>query len=304
MVGIKSVEALKVYQHLLTTALDTIDKFFDIRIEQFLLDDPSVAGKNYSDLELGRLIDIEKSIVLYTDLIEVIALTMETEQYKQSDLDLQPLLSQYHAKLEDLQLRKELYLSMRKHESDSEEALFNEFMMEYYGLHGELEDWTLAIEDIEEVIIADMMLRYPDFMREVAMQLKERIQGPDLQMDLDGYLTRVLTNIDFISLQSRYRHLNHLDAKRKADTTLSLEESTQAYENILAQKNELLLDYHEFVAQNPNFKALEQPDDSFLVGLPTYTITWVSCNGRLILITRKELYPTIVESCRQIQTSI
>jgi len=267
MVGIKSVEALKVYQHLLTTALDTIDKFFDIRIEQFLLDDPAVAGKNYSDLELGRLIDIEKSIVLYTDLIEVIALTMETEQYKQSDLDLQPLLSQYHAKLEDLQLRKELYLSMRKHESDSEEALFNEFMMEYYGLHGELEDWTLAIEDIEEVIIADMMLRYPDFMREVAMQLKERIQGPDLQMDLDGYLTRVLTNIDFISLQSRYRHLNHLDAKRKADTTLSLEESTQAYENILAQKNELLLDYHEFVAQNPNFKALEQPDDSFLVGL-------------------------------------
>jgi len=267
MVGIKYVEALKTYQHLLATFLDTIDRFFDIRIEQFLLDDPSVAGKNYSDLELGRLIDIEKSIILYTDLIDVISQTMETNVYKQSDLDLEPLLIYYSEQLADLQIRKETYLSMRKHESDDEEMLFNEFMLEYYGLHDELEDWTLAIADIEEVIIADMMLRYPDEMKEIALQLRERIQGADLQINLDGYLSRVLKNIDFITLQSRYRHLNHLDAKRKADTTLSLEESTQAYEDILAQKRELLLDYHEFVAQNPNFKAMEQPDDSFLVGL-------------------------------------
>lgn len=267
IVGIKYVEALKTYQHLLATFLDTIDRFFDIRIEQFILDDPSVAGKNYSDLELGRLIDIEKSIVLYTDLIDVIAQTMETTEYKQSDLDLQPLLSYYQERLADLQIRKETYLSMRKHESDDEEMLFNEFMFEYYGLHDELEDWTLAIADIEEVMIADMMLRYPDEMKEIALQLKEKIQGPDLQINLDGYLTRVLKNIDFITLQSRYRNLNYLDAKRKADTTLSMEESTQAYEDIIAQKTQLLLDYHEFVAKNPNFQALDQPDDSFLVGL-------------------------------------
>jgi hypothetical protein len=44
--------------------------------------------------------------------------------------------------LADLQIRKETYLGMRKHESDYEEMLFNEFMLEYYGLYDELEFTT------------------------------------------------------------------------------------------------------------------------------------------------------------------
>lgn len=265
--GLEYLGKMKEYQRLLGVFLKSMERIFEIRYQQFVNEDPAVVGRSYSDMELKRLIDIERNIIVYSDLIDAINEAMAAPEYERSDLNLQPLLEEYQEKLQDLQIRKEQYTNLRKHDADAEEETFNEFLAEYYTLQGELEDWTLTIDEVEGALLADIMLRYPDEMRQVAMQLKDQIQNPELQMDMDGYLSRVLTNIDFISLQSRYRHLNYLDAKRKADTTLSMDESTQAYEDIVIQKSQLLRDYQEFVVANPGFEALDQPDDSFLVSL-------------------------------------
>ena len=265
--GVVYVGQMRAYQKLLTNFLDGMDRIFEIRYQQFINEDPAILGKDFSDMELKRLIDIERNLIVYMDLIEAIDEAMATPEYAQSSLNLEPLLAEYQEKVQDLQIRKEHYTEFRKHESELEETLFNEFLIEYYALHAELEDWTLALDETEEMLLADIMLRYPEDMKEIALQMKDNIKEPDLQMDLDGYLNRVLANLDFISLQSRYRQLSYLDAQRKANTALSMEQSIQAYEDIIDQKTQLLLDYQDFEIQNPDFIAFEQPDDSFLVSL-------------------------------------
>lgn len=265
--GITYIGKLQEYQRLLGVFLQTMDRIFEIRYQQFVKEDPAVVGKNYSDMEMKRLIDIEKNIVLYGDLIATINEAMARPEYEKSDLDLQPLLVEYQEKLQDLQIRKDQYTDFRKHDADNEEDIFNEFLAEYYALHEEYDDWELAINDINEALLTDIMMRYPQDMKQIAMQLKEQMQSSELAMDMDDYLDRVVTNMDYISLQSRYRYINYLEEKRKADTTLSYEEASQARQPILAQMSELLEDYQEFVIANPGFQALVQPDDSFLVSL-------------------------------------
>ena len=262
------LEEMRIYQKLLAAFLDGMDSIFEIRYQQFVQEDPAILGKNYSDMELKRLIDIEKNLNVYQELITLINQVMSSPEYQaQSGLNLDSMLAEYQEKVQDLQIRKEHYTSVRKHESDGEELLFKAFLDEYYALHAELEDWTLALSETEEMLLTDIMLSYPDEMKELALQMKDRIKEPEIQMDLDAYLNRVLANLDFISLQNRYRQVHYQDAIRRENDKLSISESEQAYEQIISQKTQLLNDYQDFVTNNPDFLAMEQPDDSFLVSL-------------------------------------
>ena len=67
--------------------LDVMDRFFERRYELFVNEDESVVGKGFSDMELKRLMDIERNINTYTDVVAVDQI-MAQPNYPSLNIDL------------------------------------------------------------------------------------------------------------------------------------------------------------------------------------------------------------------------
>jgi len=253
---------VRIYQTLLGKTIASMDKIFEIKYQMYVNEDPSVMGKDFSDMELKRLLDIEKNIKMYQALIDEYELVMATPEYKaQTALDLSGQVKEYKEKQQDLKIRKNRYLSVRKHSSDFEEQLFMEFLNEYYALNEEYDDWNVTMNMVESDMLANIMMRYPEEMKLLALKNKDELKDQQAYGALDAQLSMITANLDYLALQNRYRNLNYRDAQRKADANLTLAESTSQYEEIIAQKKNLLNDYVAFMEVNPDFRALEQPSD-------------------------------------------
>lgn len=258
------VAQMRTYNESLMKFIALMDKVFESKYQKFVNEDPEILGKDFSDMELKRLLDIEQNLKLYQGLVAEIETTMATPEYKnQSSFDLSGELKDYREKIQDLQIRKDRYISTRKHESDFEEQLFQEFLNEYYALNQESDELLLTIADIEDYMISSMMMGYPDEMKKIAQAHREKIKGQQEFGGLDAQLAMVSANLDYLSLQNRYRGLNYQDAKRKADTSLSIEETTRQYNQIIDQKKVLINDYQTFLTSYPEFVAFEQPSDLY-----------------------------------------
>lgn len=247
--------------------IEVLNRFFDKRYDLFVKDDPSVKGKGFSDMELTRLIDIERNISIYNDIISSIDELMADPAYPSHNIDLGPQRQEYVEKLADLQSRKSLYLGMRKHEDPVEEAIFNELLEEYYALHREKEMLEDLLPQVEEVMTAMVRERYPKTIQGDILAQRELAADKVSQGFLGGEdVGDFFANLDFIQLELDYRNLRYRDLQRqKVAATLSEQEMQDQYNQILADKAALLQRHQDFVSANPGFQALEQPGGGYLI---------------------------------------
>lgn len=244
-----------------------MDQIFEKRYELFAKGDPSIEGKDFSDMEMKRLFDIEQNLYIYTDIIKSIDEIMADPDYPSLGVDLRAEKQLYQEKYADLKNRKERYLAMRKHQSDAEEQVFNELLDEYYALSRDKLMLDETIPEVEDVMASLIMENYPQDMQEI-IESKQVLAGNDASRTiiLDENLNAVVTNIDFIQLQLDYRNLRYREQQRQANSAnLSEAELVTQYNQIIAEKKALLKRHQDFVAANPEFQALEQPSGGYLV---------------------------------------
>lgn len=268
--GALLIQELRFTADYYTKVIALMDAVFEKRYELFVSGDPSVIGRDFSDMEMKRLYDIERNIETYDDLINTIQTVMQTPEYKaQTAMDLRPQLREYQEKRQDLQLRKQTYLTMRKHESEAEELYFNELLEEYYALERDRLELTETLDLVEEQLISMMMMQYPDDVKEIIESQQNLVieNSPALEV-MQLSVAAIQTNLDYIRLQNSYRQLSFRERQRQEsarENKLSDAELEREYNDIVAAKTGLLADYRAFVSANPDFMAFEQPSGGFLV---------------------------------------
>lgn len=265
--GALILEQLKGTAEYYGDVLDIMDRFFENKYELFTSEDPAVANTNYSDLELKRLFDIEKNIYVYTDLISAIDAVMADPNYLSLNTDLRPQRQEYQEKLTDLQQRKQRYLSVRVHEQDSEEALFTEFLEEYYALTREKRLFDEVIPDAESVMYSLIRENYPKRLKNTMLQ-QRTLAGATAASNISvgDDMTSFITNLDFIYLQMDYRKLRYEEQTAKARvSTLNEEELQSQYAYLQERKRNLLRDHQDFLSRNSQIDQLEQPSGGFLL---------------------------------------
>jgi hypothetical protein len=245
-----------------------MEQVFDTRYEMFVNEDPAILGRDFSDMEMKRLFDIERNIETYQEMIDTIQEVMQTEEYKkQTAMDLAPQLKEYQEKKQDLMIRKQTYLSMHKHESEVEEMAFNELIEEYYALNRDKLMLEETLDMVEDEIVAMMMTQYPEDVKEIIQKQQDIAftEVPALK-DFDESVEIISTNLEYISLQNKYRELSFRERKRRASDK-SYEELATELSSINAEKNQLLNSYINFLSKNPNLPTMEQPSGGYLVSL-------------------------------------
>lgn len=244
--------------------LDIMDRFFDRRYDLFESEDASVVGKGFSDMEMKRLMDIERNIFLYTDVVDRIDEIMAEQNYSSLNIDLLPERQEYVEKIADLQNRKERYLSFRKHQDNVEEALFMELLDEYYATYRDKRSLDNLLPELEDVMVSMIRENYPkDQQQVIDEQYQLALEAGKGQFPIDETF---IANLDFLGLMVDYRRIHYREqlGKARADS-LSEDEQRAQYLAIVKEKADLLKRHEDFVASNPDFKAMEQPSGGYLL---------------------------------------
>ncbi len=144
--------------------------------ELFLANDPSIQGKDFSDLELTRLVEIEKNLQVYNDLIS----ELDKDIANPANADLLPRMqatrAEYSEKRTNLTIRKQDLLGTRKHLDDVQEQLFNAILTEYYELNRDKKDMEMQLAEMEEFFTTDAKEIFDSKMRD---ELQAKDKFPD-----------------------------------------------------------------------------------------------------------------------------
>ncbi|NLK49445.1 MAG: hypothetical protein GX294_02225, partial [Candidatus Cloacimonetes bacterium] len=250
-----------------------IDLLFERRYQLFLTDNSDILGSKFSDMEMNRLLTIENNIRLYDELIKETRAVMATPEYrKQTEYDLSGELKDYQERKEELQLLKQKYLAQHIHVTDAEEQVFNDFYNEYFATIDFQADLVQTLALTEKQVISMIMMKYPQEMKLLAQNHVGELREGGRAQFLDYQLGMMSTTFEFLDLQNRYRDLNYQEQERLADTSMSLDEKTARYNELLSQKRVLLADYKGFALRYPDFKALETPLENVPIdGDPEYS---------------------------------
>jgi len=247
--------------------LADIDKFLEDRYQLYVKEDPSVLDKGFSDMELKRLFDIEKNIGVYNDVLAAIDKLMADPGYPKLKIDLRPQRQEYVEKLADLQNRKQRYLAFRKHPDKKEEDFFNDALTDYYALNQAMRVFDQELPETEDEMHSMITRHYfREKQKVIKKQQAEVISNAVENPVINDKLSYLVANLDFLGLQLDYRRLRFKDRQYKERTNeLSDAEASALYQDIILQKAALLTRYQDFIAQNPDFRALEQPSGGYLL---------------------------------------
>lgn len=251
--------------------IKSVEELLQKRYEKYLSGDPSVLGTGHGDLELKRLIEIEKNIETYQEIIITIDQLQAKSAPQKLDQELRQLRAEYFSKLADLKIRKERHLAYLQQQQKPEFNLFLSYLKDYYTLNELIAQFDQEVPETEEEIEVVILKRYNLVKQGIiadksAEMVRQFIQDPVFSEGIRTFNS----NLDFLTLQHEYRYLNFREQERKANQDqLSPAEDESRYTQVLTAKAELLTQYQQFVQDQPTFHALEQPDGSFLVNLAT-----------------------------------
>lgn len=269
--GKAKLQAIKNYALIGQKEIDLLDTILQKQYERVLANDIEVVGANYSDMEMKRLIDIEKNIDDTDALIAELDKAIADPELVDVRERMQNMRAEWSEKRTDYQIRKETYLQSRKHGSDVEEAIFNDILMEYYATKQEVKDFNIQLAELDS------------FFDQEARQLLDVQNREDLKARVDTDIVLVadsderdevirrnargiLENLEFIKLQLAYRNLRFKDQARLAQSgSISEEEMITRQAEILAEKRDLISRTQTFITNNPDFRVIEQPDGTYLV---------------------------------------
>lgn len=269
--GYAKLQAIKGFSVSYQKQMEIMDRILQKQYERFLVNDPYIQGKDFSDMELSRLIEIEKSIDFFNSSIAELDNDIADLELAGDVERLKALRADFSEKRTDLQMRKQAYTENRKHTSDIQEQLFDSILSEYYSLNQDKKDMDLQIKEMEDFFNYDAKDIFDVQMRE---EIKSRIDTglamtKDYQMrdePIRQNAREIVANVDFIKLQLTYRNLQSKEIARLAQKDkLNIDQMTAMQTEILSEKRELITRIESFITTNPNFQAIEQPDSTFLV---------------------------------------
>ena len=251
--------------------LEIMDKILEKQYERFLTNDPSVQGQNFSDMELKRLFDIEKNIQLYNNLIAELDKDIADPDLANIQEQLKRTRADYSEKRTSLLIRKNDLLQTRKHISDVEEQIFNALLQEYYSLSQDKKDIDVQLAEIEQFMQEESKNIFTEEQRNkiknrIATQIAVTADSGVRNEPIRKNAQDLVANVEFVKLQLDYRNLHIKEQARIAQIENWTEQQlTERQAEILAEKRDLITRIQNFINNNPNFKAVEQPNGTFLI---------------------------------------
>ncbi|MDD2227984.1 MAG: hypothetical protein PHY48_01070 [Candidatus Cloacimonetes bacterium] len=265
------LQSVKQFATSYSKQINIIDVILQRQYERYLANDPTLQEKDYSDMELKRLYDIEKNIEIYDNILSELDTSIADPLLAGHIDELKLMRADYSEKRTDLQIRKTTYLESRKHSSDIQEQIFEAILYEYYALNADEKDIEAQITELEEFFKTDAKDIFNsktrgDMVSKMTTQIAQ-IANADVRNEPIRDNTRdMLTIMDFIKLQLKYRNLRSREVARLAKKdTLSLTQMAEIQGVILDEKRQLITEIEEYLVEHPDFKAMEQPDGNFLV---------------------------------------
>ncbi len=269
--GYTKLQAIKAISVNYQKNIEVMDRILQIQYERFLAQDPTVVGKDYSDMELKRLYDIEKNLDFYNDAIAELDMDIADPSLASINQQLRNQRADFSERRTNLMIRKNDLNETRKHVNDIQEELFNAILTEYYELNRDKKDFDIQMAELEKFFAEETKDVFTDQMRQ-SLQAKVQTQivltanSTDRDEPIRQNVREINTVLDFIKLQLEYRNLHNKEVARLAKQgELSEQQLAQRQEEILGEKRELITRIQTFIAANPNFQAIEQPNDTFLI---------------------------------------
>jgi len=269
--GYKKLQAIKAVSANYQKNIEIMDRILQIQYEHFLAQDPEVVGKNYSDMEMKRLYDIEKNLDFYNDAIAELDRDISDPSLASINQQLRNQRADFSERRTNLMIRKNDLNETRKHVNDVQEELFNAILTEYYDLNRDKKDLDLQIAELEAFFTEETKDVFNDQMRQnlqakVQTQMALTANSTDRDEPIRQNVRDIVTVLDFIKLQLQYRNLHNKEVARLAQQNqLTEQQLAERQAEILGEKRELITRYQTFIANNPNFQAIEQPNDTFLI---------------------------------------
>ena len=253
--------------------LEIMDGILEKQYERFMNNDPSIQGHNYSDMELKRLYDIEKNIMLYNNLIDELDTDIADPQLASIQDQLKRTRAEYSEKRTSLQIRKNDLLQTRKHTNEVEEKIFNALLEEYYSLNQDKKDIDIQLAEIDKFMQEETKNIFTDEQRNkiknhIANQIALTADRSNRDEPIRKNAQDLVANVEFVKLQLDYRNLHIKEQARLAEAqkgTLTEQQLMQQQANILTEKKDLITRIQNFINNNPNFQAVAQPNGTYLI---------------------------------------
>lgn len=267
----QKLQAVKNFSVSYSKQINVIDVILQRQYERYLANDPTLQDKDYSDMELKRLYDIEKSIEIYDQIITELDANMTDPALAEHITELQQRRAEFSDKRTDLQLRKEAYLEKRKHSSDVQEQIFEAILNDYYALNADEKDLDLQIAELQDFFANDAKDIFNAKLRQeiqdrVGTQVADATNDTERNVIIAKNAEDMQTDLEFIKLQLKYRNLRARENARLAKKDVyTMEQMTQMQAEILTAKRQLINEFEQYLSAHPNFKSFEQPDGNYLI---------------------------------------
>lgn len=265
------LQAVKQFSISYKKQIDIMDVILQRQYERFLANDPALQDKEYSDMELKRLYDIEKTLEIYNQIIAELDTNIADPALAGHIDELKNQRAEYSDKRSDMMIRKNALLETRRHSSDVQEQIFDAILYEYYSLNTDKKELDTQLAELEDFFATDARRLFNEQMRaDLAARVETQFASTSFPNDHDQPIVasarEMQSSVEFIKLQLAYRTLQAKEAARLSQASqLSLEQLTEQQRAILAEKRELVSQIETFISSNPDFQAIEQPNSQYLI---------------------------------------
>lgn len=218
-----------------------------------------------ADLYLDKLIQTDRTIAIYSDIIAETNQTLSANTNLQQAPELIALRDDTVQKKADLEVRRQQYLGQIEYPSELERQIFTEILTEYNALLADKQQLELTANELEDYVYTEVRTIINEDMRsEIRPQVASIISSVSdarvrHQVFTSGF-GESLKNLEFITLQMSYRELmSHYNIFARNQASLPDEERMLMQSEFRSQQLGLIAEINSFLAENPNFAAIDQP---------------------------------------------
>lgn len=265
------LQSVKQFSSSYKKQMDIMDVILQRQFEKFLANDPAFQEHEYSDMELKRLYDIEKTLEIYNQILSELDVSIADPSLAGHIDELKMQRVEYSDRRSELIIRKNALLDARRNSRDVQDQIFDTILYEFYALSEDKKDMDNQIAELEAFFATDARRLFNEQMRaDLAVRVETQFGSttfpPDHDEPIIASAQELQSSVEFIKLQLSYRALVAKESARLAKAgQLSLEELTEQQRAILSEKRELISKIESFLLSSPSYKAIEQPNGEYLI---------------------------------------
>ena len=243
------------------------NNYLDQKIESFLKEQRTPNPNDIKAIEMEHLMVMKNTCSYYKDIISVLDLLIANPDFAQWNETLFNLRVQYTKKLNKLQYQMNRIIAKYKNSPNVEDAILLELLelIDTWDDFGK--SYSELISELEQTVVNLIQKTVKDEQKIYISELLQRLTDTALNHPfLIANLSSLEQNLDFMDLILEYRDLRYqeqsyfAEAENKEENLL-LEE----YNALISAKASLLNRYEGYIEKYSQFKALLQPDGTYLV---------------------------------------